>query len=257
MPSAAKYDLTFWRRVLGRAACTPLMGTLKRMVENQAQKVTVALVDNLDEHDVLESMLEDSKPMSLVHKDLHKFDYLLRTPWRYPPLQWGSRFGRRFEPSLFYGSLSEAALYAEAAFYRYVFREGMVNPFKDRVISQHTVFEAQYQTEKGYDLTLRPFAKHEPALRHKSHYGPCQTLGTELRDRDVEAITYLSARTESQDLNIALFLPAALRSKKHRRARQVLCETVAENVTFRVGTELHGFERSRFLEDGRFPKPAS
>jgi hypothetical protein len=252
----AKYDAAFWRRVLAHAQPGGLMGTLKRMVENQEQKVTVALVDNLAEHEILEGLLEDSKPDASFHKGLGRLDYLLRTPWRYPPLKWGSRFGRRFEPSLFYGALSDAALFAEAAYYRLVFLEGMATPFGDRVISQFTVFEANYQTDQGMDLTRAPFTKYEKVLRDKSRYLPCQLLGTELRERGVEAITYLSARAAGDAINVALFSPAALRSRKHRNPRHGLCETRSEEVSFRLGNELQVFARKSFLDQGRFPIPA-
>lgn len=253
----AKYDATFWRRVLNNANPGGLMGTLRRMVENQEQKVTVALVDNLAEHEILENLLEDSKPGLQSLKELRRLDYLLRTPWRYPPLKWGSRFGRRFEPSLFYGALSDAALFAEAAYYRLVFIEGMEKPFSDRVISQFTVFEANYQTDKGMDLSRPPFARHKAVLRHKSRYLPCQLLGTELRERGIGAITYLSARADGDEINVALFSPAALRSRKHRNPRHGICESRSAQVSFRLGDDLHVFDRERFLDEGRFPIPAS
>lgn len=232
------------------------MGTLKRMVENQEQKVTVALVDSLAEHDVLENLLEESKPVAEWHPRLSQLDYLLTTPWRYPPLKWGSRFGRRFEPSLFYGALSDTALFAEAAFYRLVFFDGMETPFRDRVISQFTVFEANYQTDNGINLTHPPFAKHAAVLRHKARYEPCQVLGSELRERGIEAISYWSARTQTDEINIALFSPDALRSRKHRRPRHGICETRAEGVSFRYFGELYEFHRDQFLYRGRFPAPA-
>ena len=252
----AKYDATFWRRVLAATKPTALMGTLQRMVENQEQKVTVALVDSFAEHDVLESLLEESKPYTDYGPDFLRLDYLLRTPWRYPPLRWGSRFGRRFEPSLFYGSLTAEALFAEAAYYRLVFLEGMETPFRERVISQHTVFEAQYQTDRGLDLRRAPFAKHADTLRHKVRYLPCQQLGTELRERDIVAITYFSARAQGDEPNIGLFSPKGLRSKKHLRPRHVLCETHTEGVSFRLGDELRSYARELFLYEGRLPQPA-
>ncbi|NNC76675.1 MAG: RES family NAD+ phosphorylase [Woeseiaceae bacterium] len=232
------------------------MGTLKRLVENQEQKVTVSLVDSLAEHDVLENLIEESKPSGSVHPRLAQLDYLLTTPWRYPPLKWGSRFGRRFEPSLFYGALSDAALFAEAAYYRLLFLEGMEKPFRDRVISQFTVFEANYQTEKGMDLTRSPFEKHVGVLRHKARYEPCQVLGSELRERGIEAITYLSARAKMNETNIALFTPLALRSRKHRRPRHGLCESTTNGVSFRYLDAVHEFPRGDFLYRGRFPLPA-
>ena len=251
----AKYDAAFWRRVLGRAQPTSLMGTLRRIVENQEQKVTVPLVDNLAEHEVLEELLEDSKPDG-AQDALARFDYLLRTPWRYPPLPWGSRFGRRFEPSLFYGAQNDSALFAEAAYYRLVFLEGMQTPFRERVISQHTIFEARYQTEDGCDLCQPPFAKHEAVLRDKARYLPCQELGSELRARGTAAIKYYSARSLEQDSCIALFSPVALKSRKHLNPRAGICETSVEGVSFRVSGELHRLEREQFLEDGVFPLPA-
>lgn len=251
-----KYDATFWRRVLVRAQPTSLLGTLKRIVENQEQKVTVKLVDSLEEHEVLEGLLESSKPDYLEHEGLERFDYLLRTPWRYPPLPWGSRFGRRFEPSLFYGAQTERGLLAEAAYYRLVFLEGMSTPFSDRVISQHTVFEARYQSDVAFDLRRTPFLKHEAVLRHKAEYAPCQWLGTVLRERGATAIRYLSARSPDDESCIALFSPTALKSRKHLKPRLGLCETQLDGVTFSIGDDLHRFERRAFLHDGEFPLPA-
>ena len=232
------------------------MGTLSRFVENQEQKVTVALVDDLDEHEMLESMLEDSKPKPPEHDRLDRFDYLLRTPWRYPPLRWGSRFGRRFEPGLFYGALGEAALFAEAAFYRLLFLEGMESPFRNRVISQFTVFDALYRGEAGLDLSRPPFERHERVLTHRSHYGPCQSLGTVLREAGIELFVYLSARAATRERNIALFTPAALRSRKHRNPRHGICETRPDGVRFRYRRRVIEFPRAHFLEDGKLPQPA-
>ena len=251
-----KYDAPFWRRVLGRARPGILMGTLRRLVENQEQKATLELTDSLAEHGVLESLLEASKP-GFGGSDMPAgLDYLLRSPWRYPPLRWGSRFGRRFEPSLFYGALSSHALFSEAAYYRLLFLEGMETPFSERVISQFSVFEALYRTDKGHDLSAAPFLRHEAALRHPADYSACQALGTELRERGIEAITYLSARTERAELNVALFSPAALRSRKHLRPRHGLCETRPEAVSFRLSGTLHVYPRDQFLYEGRLPMPA-
>jgi hypothetical protein len=232
------------------------MGTLKRIVENQEQKVTLSLTDSLAEHDVLEALLEASKPSADDVASLARFDYLLRTPWRYPPLKWGSRFGRRFEPSLFYGSLGNRALFAEAAYYRLVFLDGMRSPFRERVISQFTVFEAMYRTGSGFDLSRPPFARHEAVLRDRAHYLPCQALGSVLRQKGVEAILYLSARAPGDAFNVALFRPAALRSRKHRNPRHGLAETRIEGVSFRFGNEVLEYPREDFLVDGRLPIPA-
>lgn len=256
MPSVAKYDGAYWRDVIGRSRHRRLMGTLQRLVENQEQKVTLPLTDSLAEHEVLEALLEDSKPNANRHPRIAKLDYLLRTPWRYPPLPWGSRFGRRFEPGLFYGALSKVSLFAEAAYYRFVFLAGMKAPFQDRVISQFTVYKASYQSSKAFDLSVKPFAQHEAVLRHPSQYAPCQQLGSVLRESGTEAIVYLSARTPERAFNVALFSPVALRSRKHRDPRQGLCEANQDKVSFRVGDELREYLRGDFEVTGRIPLPA-
>lgn len=250
----ASYDEGYWRKLLKANAPTSLMGSLRRMVENQEQKVTIALVDDLAEHDVLEDLLEESKPP--VRAELRRFDYLLQTPWRYPPLPWGSRFGRRFEPSLFYGSLTTEALFSEAAYYRLIFLEGMSKPFQDRVISQHTMFHARYQTDSGYDLTQKPFSRRSAALKDKANYSACQALGTALREQGIEAVLYHSARTATDEVNVALFDPQALRSRKHLNPRRVLCETRFDGVQFRFDKEVRSYAREVFLTDGKLPAPA-
>ena len=250
----ASYDAVFWRRVIARSGTRPLMGTLYRIVENQEQKVTVPLVDDLDEHEVLEQLIEGSKPA--VAPELRRFDYLLRAPWRYPPLPWGSRFGSRWEPGIFYGALSEEALLAEAAYYRLVFLDGMETPFADRVMSQHTRFEARYQSDAGRRLDEAPFARHERVLRHPAEYGPCQTLGTLLRAAGTHAFTYVSARATGRELNIALLRPQALRSRRHLRPVAGLCETRLDGVRFRFGGRLSWFPREQFLVEGALPRPA-
>jgi hypothetical protein len=48
----------------------------------------------------------------------------------------------------------------------------METPFRERVISQFTVFDAMYRTEQGMDLSQPPFDRHEQVLRHPGDYGP-------------------------------------------------------------------------------------
>lgn len=227
------------------------------MVESQAQTVTLNLVDNLSEHDLLETMLEQSKPK--LAPELARLDYLLRSPWRYPPLRWGSRFGREHEPGIFYGALSEQALFAETAYYRLVFLEGPRSAFKDRVISQHTLFEARYKTALGFDLSKPPLSEHAPTLTHPSNYLPCQNLGSALRELGCEAFIYRSARVQEgvdQGNNIALLQPAALQSRKHRNPQPVICESTSALVLLRYRDQVLRFDRAQFTVAGALPLPA-
>ena len=82
-------------------------------MESQEQVATNRLVATLAEQDLLESMLEASKPP--LPKGTARLDYLLATPFRYPPLPHGSRFGGRHEPSLFYAGVTAHYLQAVGA----------------------------------------------------------------------------------------------------------------------------------------------
>ena len=92
-----------WAACLAQVKPHPISGTLLRLVESQEQVATNQLVSSLERQAVLEGLLEATKPRLRVGTEhLH---YLLATPFRYPPLKHGSRFGTRSAPSLFYGAL--------------------------------------------------------------------------------------------------------------------------------------------------------
>lgn len=59
-----------------------------RMVEAQHISSSRDLVESREEHDLLEQLLENTKP--IISNTKH---YLIFTPFRYPPLAYGSRFG--------------------------------------------------------------------------------------------------------------------------------------------------------------------
>lgn len=118
--------MDIWQLCDGERQVRPLRGKLLRMVESQAQVATLQLVDNLAEQALLEELLESSKPpLPEAAEPLH---YLLKTPFRYPPLRWGSRFGSVHEPSLFYAAQRLETAMAEAAYYRFVLWNGMAVP---------------------------------------------------------------------------------------------------------------------------------
>ena len=108
----------------------------------------LSYVDTLEEQALLEELLDQAKPP--YPEGCDRLHYLLKTPFRYPPLLWGSRFGRRHEPSIFYGGSSLDTTLAESAYYRYVFWFSMDGPPpKNTMVSQHTMFSVDYQTEQG------------------------------------------------------------------------------------------------------------
>ena len=236
----------------------PLTGELLRVVESQEQIATLSLVDDLTEQAVLEDLLELAKPPLPAGAD--RLHYLLSTPFRYPPLRHGSRFGPRFEPSLLYGARRLPTLLAEAAYYRFVFWTAMAEPPPSgRLRTQHSVFRARFHGERGVRLQEPPCAAHAAVLRHPADYGPTQRLGSALRKAGIDAFEFRSARDRNAGLNVALFHPPALVSRRPLGLSRWLCETRAEQVTFapEESLELHRFALADFAVDGQLPLPAA
>ena len=168
-------------------------GELLRMVESQEQVATRSLVDDLAEQALLEQMLDQSKPPVPDHAK--GLDYLLSSPFRYPPLVYGSRFGSRFEPSIFYGALALQPALAESAYYRLVFWQGMTRPPPSgRLSTEHTLFSARYASERGVSLHLPPCDEHRDRLASPKSYTETQQLGGEMRAAGIELFIYRSAR---------------------------------------------------------------
>src|SRR5688500_4352089 len=95
-------------------------GACWRMVEAQHIASTMKLVDNPDEQDVLERLIDETKPA--VPPECRHLNYLLFTPFRYRPYPHGSRFRRAgWTPGVYYASAAETTAVAEMAFYRLLF----------------------------------------------------------------------------------------------------------------------------------------
>ncbi|HKJ76771.1 MAG TPA: RES family NAD+ phosphorylase [Gammaproteobacteria bacterium] len=241
-----------------REAARPgrLAGTLLRVVESQEQVATNALVDGLDEQEMLERMLERTKPP--LRSGTEGLHYLLATPFRYPPLRHGSRFGSATEPSLLYGALERPTVLAEAAYYRLVFWQGMVAPPEGGLLTQHTLFGADYATPHGLRLQKPPFDAFHAELTDPSDYRECQALGTALREAGIEAFEYRSARATTPGYNVGLFTPAALAASAPAFQEPWLCETSGAGVRFysRQDDGLYRFPLDAFLVGDRLPMPA-
>lgn len=246
-----------WDDCGGADAIRPIRGGLVRVVECQEQVATNQLVDTLDEQALLEQLIENTKP---AHPPgCARLHYLLSTPFRYPPLKNGSRFGRRHEPSLFYGSLGVTIALAETAYYRFLFWTGMDSPPPAlKLTTQHTLFGADYSTEQGIQLQAPPFDVHADTLTHPADYAATQALGTDMVAAGVEGFEYTSARDPNRGLNVALYTPDALVSDCPRFQQQWLCETRPDQVHFysKEDDSVHAFALDTYLVNGDLPAPA-
>lgn len=245
-----------WEDCQGNQKIRKLSGILYRLIENQEQIATLGYVDTLEEQALLEEMLDAVKPAYPETSD--EYHYLLKTPFRYPPLKRGSRFGRIHEPSIFYGGRDVGATLAESAYYRFVFWYSMDGrPVKDKMRSEHTVFSAAYRTEKGVQLQSKAFEKYQKDLTHPASYNSCQLLGTAMRKTGIQVFEYASARDPAKGVCIGLFSIEAFSKKKPLDAVQWLCELSALEVSFKQleSRQITTFGIDNFLVDGKLPLP--
>lgn len=235
-----------------------MQGRLFRLVESQERVATLGYVDTLEEQALLEEMLEGSKPdyPADCRADLH---YLLATPFRYPPLAWGSRFGGRHEPGIFYGGASPHTTLAEAAYYRLVFWHSMQAAPPAAVLhSEHTLFTATWRSQRGVRLHQLPFDRHRELLRDPADYRQTQALGHAMREAGVEVFEYASARDPEGGSCAGLFTPAAFTRRKPTAMQAWFCELSAREVQFmpRTGGPVQRFPLAWFLVNGELPRPA-
>lgn len=245
-----------WALCRGHEWIQSIAGQLVRVVESLEQIATNALVDSLEEQALLETLLDASKPPGPAQT--RSLNYLLSTPFRYPPLPHGSRFGARFEPALFYAGQELHAALAETAYYRLVFWSGMaVAPPTGRLTTAHSAFGAAYRTSLGVGLHSAPFSTYETVLTDPAHYGVTQQLGAAMRAAGVQGFEYRSARDPQGGINVALFSPDALVDDIPAWQQSWLCDTRAERVSFysnEQGTVV--FDRQMFTVCDRLPTPA-
>ena len=183
-----------------------------RAVEAQHKVVTRKLVDSLEEQFLLEELLDSKKPPYQQAGDEH-LHYLLSTPFRYPPLKYGSRFGTRLRRGIWYGSARVKTALAEVAYYRFVFLEG-TDADLGTVYADFTVFRASVKTSRGIDLTREPFLKLKSRLIDPTDYKLTQELGDKMRDTNIQAFRFFSARDKDNGINIAVLNGLAFDQKK-------------------------------------------
>ncbi len=252
---------SIWTRCGGRSNDRPLEGTPWRVVESQQRISTRQLVDSDAEHGVLEDLIEGSKPALPRGPGFERLDFLLSSPFRYPPLPHGSRFGTALERGIWYGSeLLETAL-AEGAYYRLLFFEGTAADLTPNRIAK-SAFQVGVRSTAAVDLTRAPFDVHREVISSKEDYGGSQRLGSEMRESGIELLRYGSARDPKNGINVALFTPAAFALAKPLGPSQTWhCTVTPRRDVSWMHEEISGlskyeFARSAFLVDGRFPAAA-
>ena len=210
-------------------------GNVFRVVETQEVAAPTRIVRDLADQSRLEELLDASKPG--VCSDVKH--YLLTTPFRYPPLSHGSRFGGRFEPSLFYGSRARGTCLAECAYYRLMFYVDMQDPPPNPVTTQHTIFQVLISSAAVIDLRVAD-SYDQGKLRHPSDYTYTQLIGTQLRERGTEVLLFGSARDPHHGTNLALYSAGAFAEDKPHDQEMCHSQVDGARVVFRgIGTIVH------------------
>lgn len=174
------------------------------MVEAQHQVSTLKLVESLAEQQLLEDLIEASKPP--VPPECRHLHYLLFTPFRYGAYPKGSRFRRAgMTAGVFYASETPETAIAEITFYRLLFfAESPDTPWPTNP-ADYTAFAVAYRTARAIDLTKAPFAAHRKRWSEPIDYSHCQDIADSARVAALEIIRYWSVRDPRGGVNLALF----------------------------------------------------
>ena len=232
---------TIWTRCAASSEIGPLVSRPWRAVEAQHRVATRKLVDSLEDQALLEEILEDSKPPA--REDTRRLHYLLATPFRYPPLRHGSRFGARHERGIWYGAEAQRTVFAETAYYRALFLHASAADLGTLELSL-TVYRVPVAARRGLDLCSEAFAGH----RHR-------------RAHAVEAFRFPSARDARGGACIGVIDPKAFSTPRPTARQSWHCFATRTRVEFMrqdgiARTRLHTFDVDGFRIDGRLPAPA-
>ena len=209
------------------------------------------LVDTIAEQQLLEDLLERSKPP--VPPECRGLHYLLATPFRYGALYpAGSRFRRAgLTAGVFYASLAPETAVAEIAFHRLLFfADSPATPWPINA-SEYTAFSVQFKTRKAVDLTVAPFDRDAALWLHPTNYAACQDLADAARTAGVQTIGYASARVPGR--NIALLTGAALASREpiERQVWRLQVGSPGVRAICVAPERRLGFDRAAFAADAR------
>lgn len=215
------------------------------MVESQHIAATMKLVDTREEQDVLESLLENSKPAR--PEGAAGLDYLLATPFRYPPRRGGSRFRGETDPGVFYGAQSVHTAAAELGYWRWRFLRDAVDLMRVDPVA-HTAFSVELETEV-VDLREPPLDRDRATWQHPIAYAPTQAFGRVAREAGVGGIVYASVRDPQPGWCIALLTPAGFASPKPAGSTQTWYLAVSQRaVTWRRNAESLTFSVESWAE---------
>jgi hypothetical protein len=197
-------SLPIWTPAALSSSALPYTGTAWRLVEAQHRVSTLRLVDTLAEQQLLEEILDQSKPV--VPAECQGLDYLLSTPFRYgAAYPKGSRFRRAGRTlGVFYAAEAVETAIAELAFYRVLFfAESPETEFPESA-ADYTAFSVALDVEHMADLTAPPLSADAASWSDPVDYTACQNLADAARSAEVVLLRYQSVRDPGRGANLAV-----------------------------------------------------
>lgn len=222
----------------------PYGGRVWRLIEGQYRVATVRITDTDAEQQLLEQLLEDTKPR--VPAACAHLDYQFWSPFRYGNYPRASRFRRAGPtPGVWYGAEKVLTAVCETVWGAIKFYAASPDTPLPRRPVAHTAVLADIQTPLAVDLTDPAWAG-LGRWTDPDDYADCLALADTLRGRGAEAIRYRSVRDPGQGANIAVLTCPAF-AKPHpvsRQSWQIMltpglirahCETTRQQHSFGIG----------------------
>jgi len=225
------------------------------MVESQSRASTLPLTDTLEEQALLEELIEEVKPP--FPKECEGLHYLLKTPFRYAPYPFGSRFRRAGQrEGVFYAAKRIETAVAELAFYRLLFfRESPGTKLPARPV-EHTAFSVRVKGG-ALDLTRPPLDRDHFRWQDLTDYAACQDLADQARAGGVDLLIYRSVRDPKGGDNVALLTSKAFVDPIYRRQEtwQLFVRSRTVQATREFPPAAYEFAVADFADDPRLATP--
>lgn len=145
------------------------------------------LIDNIYEAKILED-LRTLYTRTEFDQAAEKYHALLKKPFKHPPLQHASQFGKKNERDIWYGSYEQLTALTESAYYQFYFLLGSKGIFP-QIRNPCTATKIGIKTARGITLCQDPFLSHRSHIASSVDYSARHTNGSNVRVFEARAFT--------------------------------------------------------------------
>ena len=201
---------TTWTQAEVTSNREELEGIFYRLISKDASNSTAKVTDTIDEIDLLENLVKESRANTPVG-EYEKYDPLLIRPFFTPPFLGGSRFGSETGFGVFYCAETIETVAAERGYYVQKFRSD--SPALALLQGAHHSLITVHVKAQIVDVRVPPFKKHPEIFLEKSDYSGTQNFANVVRFTQVNGIVYTSVRNPNPSSCLALLSPRAFKKK--------------------------------------------